>query len=242
MSEHINSVCILGTGNVAWHYERRFKERGFSCVNISARNDVSCCIDADLVIIAVKDEAIEEVVNKLKGMKGILVHTSGFMSTDCLAVATENYGSLYPLQSLKKNKETDFDKVTLCTYGNNERVRALLGSVAKELSSVNCELSDKQRKSLHIAAVFCNNFTNHLFGIARSILEKEKIPFDILFPLIDMTIDKVKQFNPFDVQTGPAVRNEKEIMRQHKEMLGKDECDIYELLSNKIISYHSKEK
>ena len=81
-----------------------------------------------------------------------------------------------------------------------------------------------------------------MFGIARSILEKEKIPFDILFPLIDMTIDKVKQFNPFDVQTGPAVRNEKEIMRQHKEMLGKDEREIYELLSNKIISYHSKEK
>ena len=131
MSEHINSVCILGTGNVAWHYEQRFKEKGFSCVKISARNDVSCCIDADLVIIAVKDEAIEEVANKLKGMKGILVHTSGFMSTDCLAVATENYGSLYPLQSLKKNKETDFDKVTLCTYGNNKKVRKFLLNIAK---------------------------------------------------------------------------------------------------------------
>lgn len=242
MSEHINSVCILGTGNVAWHYEQRFKEKGFSCVKISARNDVSCCIDADLVIIAVKDEAIEEVANKLKGMKGILVHTSGFMSTDCLAVATENYGSLYPLQSLKKNKETDFDKVTLCTYGNNERVRTLLGSVAKELTSVTCELSDKQRKNLHIAAVFCNNFTNHLFGIAKAILDKEDISFEILFSLIDMTVEKAKHFNPFDVQTGPAIRNEKRIMQQHKAMLGKDESEIYELLSEKIISYHSKSK
>lgn len=242
MPESIKSVCILGTGNIAWHYERRFLEKGYSCFAISARGDVSKCMEADLVVIAVKDEAVVSVAQKLKGMKGILVHTSGFLSTDFLADVAESYGSLYPLQSLKKNKETDFDKVTLCTYGNNERVRALLGSVAKELSSVTCELSDKQRKSLHIAAVFCNNFTNHLFGIARSILEKEKIPFDILFPLIDMTIDKVKQFNPFDVQTGPAVRNEKEIMRQHKEMLGKDEREIYELLSNKIISYHSKEK
>ena len=242
MSEHINSVCILGTGNVAWHYERRFKERGFSCVNISARNDVSCCIDADLVIIAVKDEAIEAVANKLKGMKGILVHTSGFMSTDCLAVATENYGSLYPLQSLKKNKETDFDKVTLCTYGNNEKVRKLLQSIAKELTSKTYELSDIQRKSLHIAAVFCNNFPNHLFGIAKAILDKEGISFEVLFPLIDMTVEKAKHFNPFDVQTGPAIRNEKRIMQQHKAMLGKDESEIYELLSEKIISYHSKSK
>lgn len=242
MSEHINSVCILGTGNVAWHYEQRFKEKGFSCVKISARNDVSCCIDADLVIIAVKDEAIEEVANKLKGMKGILVHTSGFMSTDCLAVATENYGSLYPLQSLKKNKETDFDKVTLCTYGNNEKVRKLLQSIAKELTSKTYELSDIQRKSLHIAAVFCNNFPNHLFGIAKAILDKEDISFEILFPLIDMTVEKAKHFNPFDVQTGPAIRNEKRIMQQHKAMLGKDESEIYELLSEKIISYHSKSK
>lgn len=242
MSEHINSVCILGTGNVAWHYEQRFKEKGFSCVKISARNDVSCCIDADLVIIAVKDEAIEEVANKLKGMKGILVHTSGFMSTDCLAVATENYGSLYPLQSLKKNKETDFDKVTLCTYGNNDEVRKLLQSIAKELTSKTYELSDNQRKSLHIAAVFCNNFPNHLFGIAKAILDKEDISFEILFPLIDMTVEKAKHFNPFDVQTGPAIRNEKRIMQQHKAMLGKDESEIYELLSEKIISYHSKSK
>lgn len=242
MSEHINSVCILGTGNVAWHYEQRFKEKGFSCVKISARNDVSCCIDADLVIIAVKDEAIEEVSNKLKGMKGILVHTSGFMSTDCLAVATENYGSLYPLQSLKKNKETDFDKVTLCTYGNNDEVRKLLQSIAKELTSKTYELSDIQRKSLHIAAVFCNNFPNHLFGIAKAILDKEDISFEILFPLIDMTVEKAKHFNPFDVQTGPAIRNEKRIMQQHKAMLGKDESEIYELLSEKIISYHSKSK
>lgn len=242
MSEHINSVCILGTGNVAWHYEQRFKEKGFSCVKISARNDVSCCIDADLVIIAVKDEAIEEVANKLKGMKGILVHTSGFMSTDCLAVATENYGSLYPLQSLKKNKETDFDKVTLCTYGNNDEVRELLQGIAKELTSKTYELSDNQRKSLHIAAVFCNNFPNHLFGIAKAILDKEDISFEILFPLIDMTVEKAKHFNPFDVQTGPAIRNEKRIMQQHKAMLGKDESEIYELLSEKIISYHSKSK
>lgn len=242
MPESIKSVCILGTGNIAWHYERRFLEKGYSCFAISARGDVSKCMEADLVVIAVKDEAVVSVAQKLKGMKGILVHTSGFLSTDFLADVAESYGSLYPLQSLKKNKEADFDKVTLCTYGNNEAVRSLLATVASSLSSVTCELSDKQRKSLHIAAVFCNNFTNHLFGIARSILEKEKISFDILFPLIDMTIDKVKQFNPFDVQTGPAVRNEKEIMRQHKEMLGKDEREIYELLSNKIISYHSKEK
>lgn len=242
MPESIKSVCILGTGNIAWHYERRFLEKGYSCFAISARGDVSKCMEADLVVIAVKDEVVVSVAQKLKGMKGILVHTSGFLSTDFLADVAESYGSLYPLQSLKKNKEADFDKVTLCTYGNNEAVRSLLATVASSLSSVTCELSDKQRKTLHIAAVFCNNFPNHLFGIAKNILKKEDIPFSIMFPLIDMTVERIKDFEPFEVQTGPAFRNEKEIMQQHKAMLGKDEREIYELLSNKIISYHSKEK
>ena len=81
-----------------------------------------------------------------------------------------------------------------------------------------------------------------MFGIAKAILDKEGISFEVLFPLIDMTVEKAKHFNPFDVQTGPAIRNEKRIMQQHKAMLGKDESEIYELLSEKIISYHSKSK
>ena len=182
MIESLKEIYILGTGNVAWHYEKRLKEKGYACCMMSAREDLSCCLEADLVIIAVKDEAVEEVAKKLKGMKGVLVHTSGFLATDCLADVSKYYGSLYPLQSLKKGKETDFNKITLCTYGNTSFVRLLLQNLAKQLSAVTCELSDEQRKSLHLAAVFCNNFTNHLFGIAKTILSKEDIPFSILYP------------------------------------------------------------
>ncbi len=242
MIESVKEIYILGTGNVAWHYEKRLKEKGYACCMMSARGELSCCFKADLVIIAVKDEAVEEVAKRLKGMKGILVHTSGFLSTDCLSDVANSYGSFYPLQSLTKNKEIDFDKITLCTYGNTPAVRQLLQNLAKQLSCVTCELSDEQRKSLHLAAVFCNNFTNHLFGIAKSILDKEDIPFSILHPLMDMTIEKAKNFEPFEVQTGPAIRKDYNIMQQHKDRLAKDEKDIYELLSEKIISYHNNKE
>lgn len=241
MTSKVRTVCIIGKGNVAWHYERRFREKGFVCNTFSAREEVpKQCHEADLVVIAVKDEVIAEVAGKLKPIKGILVHTSGFMSTDCLKEAAECYGSLYPLQTLKKGKETDFNTVPLCTYGNTDTVKEILKELAFCLSSRNYELSDNQRKSLHLAAVFCNNFPNHLFGIAKSILNKENIPFSILFPLMDMTVSRAKLFNPFEVQTGPAIRKEQSIMEQHKAMLGKEEKEIYELLSRRIIEYHEK--
>ena len=103
-------------------------------------------------------------------------------------------------------------------------------------------MSDSQRKTLHLAAVLCNNFPNHLFGIAKSILDKENIPFSTLFPLMDTTVSRAKMFNPFDVQTGPAIRNEQSIMEQHKAKLDKEEKEIYELLSKRIIEYHEKNK
>ena len=81
----LERVCIVGRGNVAWHYEKLFTQKGFSCCVVSPRETLApICFEADLVIIAVKDEAIAEVAQKLKGMKGLLVHTSGFVSTDCL--------------------------------------------------------------------------------------------------------------------------------------------------------------
>lgn len=243
MTSGIKTVCIIGKGNVAWHYERRFGEKGFVCSTFSSRGEMpEQCHEADLVIIAVKDEAIAEVARKLKPVKGILVHTSGFVGTECLKEAAECYGSLYPLQTLKKEKETDFDTVPLCTYGNTETVKEILRGVASRLSSVHYELSDSQRKTLHLAAVFCNNFPNHLFGIAKSILDKENIPFSTLFPLMDMTVSRAKLFNPFEVQTGPAIRNEQSIMEQHKAKLDKEEKEIYELLSKRIIEYHEKNK
>ena len=67
------------------------------------------------------------------------------------------------------------------------------------------------------------------------ILEKEDIPAEIIYPLVIETIQKAMNNNPFEVQTGPAKRNDSIIMEKHKTMLDEDEREIYEVLSNMII-------
>lgn len=236
----IKTITIIGKGNVSFHYNKIMKEKGFDVKVVSSRLPLNKeDIERDLVVIAVKDEAIKEVSAKIKHTNAILVHTSGFMETSFLSNVAENYGSLYPLQSLRKEKAVDFNTVPLCTFGSNKETEEKLNIFAKKLSSIHYNLTDEQRKCLHLAAVFCNNFPNHLFGIAKRLLDKSNIPFSTLFPLMDTTIERAKQGDPFSFQTGPAIRGEKTIMEEHKARLNEDEKEIYEVLSKDIMKEHN---
>ena len=181
----IQTVTIIGQGNVATHYYNIMSEKGVKVKTVSSRLPFqSEDLQSDLIIIAVKDGAIEQVCNNLQAqypMSGIrdkiLVHTSGYVSTDCLKKISGNYGSFYPLQTLKKGIAVDFSSVPLCTWANNEKSALKLKNLAKKLSGIHYTLDDSQRKTLHLAAVFANNFPNHLFGIATRRWDKENVPF-----------------------------------------------------------------
>ena len=232
----IQSITIVGQGNVAWLYNNIMTKQGFAVNCISSRKEIRKeDLEADLIIIAVSDKAIEEVISKFRLENNILVHTSGTMDIDILRNSAKNYGVFYPLQTISKAIEVDFSNIPLCVEGSDENTFSLLNNFANKLSKKVYKISSSQRKDIHIAAVFANNFTNHLFGIAKQELEKKDIPFEILFPLIDQTIAKIKENTPFEVQTGPAKRGDNLIMESHKSRLGDDEREIYKLLSEKII-------
>lgn len=234
--KEIQSITIIGNGNVAWQYNNVITKLGINVNCISSRGEIrEDDLKSDLIIIAVSDKAIEEVAGKLRIKDSILVHTSGTVDIEVLNKSAENYGIFYPLQTISKGIQIDFSNVPLCIDANNEKSLISLKYLAKRLTDKVYEINTSQRQELHLAAVFANNFTNHLLGISKQILERKNIPFDIIFPLISQTIEKAKLNNPFDVQTGPAKRQEMAIMENHKSRLDDDEREIYELLSNKII-------
>ena len=61
--------------------------------------------------------------------------------------------------------------------------------------------------------------------------------FDILKPLILETAKKIQHNSPKDVQTGPAKRNDQEVIKNHLNLLAnaKDYQDIYSLITDNII-------
>ena len=77
---------------------------------------------------------------------------------------------------------------------------ALAGSLSRHVR----RLDSAQRLKLHVAAVFANNFTNHLLGIADALLAEADLPAELLAPLVRETVDKALANPPFAVQTGPG--------------------------------------
>lgn len=93
------------------------------------------------------------------------------------------YGVLYPLQTFTKKRDLDFKEIPLCIEASNPEVLEVLRGLTRLLSVRVEEISSEKRKTLHLAAVFANNFVNHLYGIAGQILEQEGLDFSLLRPL-----------------------------------------------------------
>ena len=138
------------------------------------------------------------------------------------------------LQTFSKEKEIDFSTVPFCLEAENKEDYLLLEKIAKTIGRKIYSVNSEQRKALHIAAVFVNNFTNHLYTIGNDICEKHQVPFEILQPLIQETSEKIKTLSPKKAQTGPAIRNDKKTIKSHLELLSKEQQEIYKLITQAI--------
>lgn len=250
-------IVCLGSGNVASHLAIAFKSAGMEIIQVWSRDFSHACklansihgqpIDslklvdrsADLYLIAVKDDAIQEVASSLVGVPGLVVHTSGATSIDVLAGLAQ-YGVFYPLQTFSKHKDLNLSGTPFCLEGSSEHAYAIMEEAASIIGASNYRIDTEQRKILHLAAVFACNFTNHLYHLANTLLETNDLPFNLLKPLIMETALKVQDEMPITVQTGPAVRNDGQTMKNHLELLEhKPELrEIYEILSNSIKKTH----
>ena len=254
------NIVLLGSGNVATQLGRAFKMAGQSIVQVWSRNIVHAKeladtlaseaisdiedlnFSADLYIIAVKDNAIEELASRLNIGDKLIVHTSGSTSISALDGVSTHTGVFYPLQTFSKNKAVDFRSVPIAIEASNPDDLPAIRAIADRLSEKVTELSSSQRKALHVAAVFACNFTNHLMAISQSLLESEDLDFDLLRPLIAETVAKVQLYDPKAVQTGPAVRGDNEIISSHLKMLEErpELQELYNLLSQSIVNLHKQ--
>ena len=153
------SVLLVGKGNVATHLHDTFLSIDKLVFTQISSRDLKNIPKADITIIAVSDDAIAEVSSKIKNT--FVVHTSGACSINELKNTT-NKGVFYMLQTFSKDKKVDFNEVPFCLEAENkkdeEQLIALANLIGEKIYSINSE----QRKALHVAAVFVNNFTNYM--------------------------------------------------------------------------------
>ena len=242
-------VTLLGSGNVAQHLTAAFAaSKQVQLCEIYARsvpdfdvpantvivNKIEDLNESDLYIIAVSDSAISEISNQLDFQGKLVVHTSGSIPLITLNPKNKR-GVFYPLQTFSKQKQVDFKSVPLCLESEFEADYKILETVAHSLSNSIYKINSNQRKALHVAAVFANNFTNHLYAQAADICKANNVPFDILRPLIEETGSKIQTLSPLEAQTGPAIRNDENTIKAHLDFLtDKNQHEIYTLLTKSI--------
>lgn len=251
--KEIQDIVLIGAGNVAWHLGKALKSKGLNILQVISPNTASALAselsceaitdtslanpNADLYLICVTDTQVESAAKTLTKNNGIVAHTSGSMPINALDTH-ESFGSFYPLQTISKEKEIDFSSVPFFVEANNKNTSEALQSLAEKLSTNVQEINSKQRKTLHVAAVFACNFTNHCYSIAHNLLAENGLNFDALKPLIKETAEKAILNNPNTMQTGPAIRKDEKTLQEHNDFLKEHPTlqKIYTLLSQDIIN------
>ncbi len=230
------STVLIGNGNVASHLGLALEQAGHRVVRVGGRNrTVPIPRDADLYVIAVTDSAIASVAAEIGDVPGLVVHTAG--SVPMSVLPQHRKGVLYPLQTFTMGRPVDMRSVPL--FVESEGGEELLLHVASQLSDTVIPMDSERRRYLHLAAVFCNNFTNHMYRITEELLSQHDIPFEVMLPIIDETARKVHSLTPAQAQTGPAVRWNQGVMEAQQNLLERDDLrQLYQIISKSI--HHDK--
>lgn len=252
-------IVILGSGNVGTVLCKLIAKTDHELVQVISRNpdharylaaqynvpsgtltDAKFAV-ADIYIIALSDLALD-TIEKITALKNkFVVHTAGSVSASVLKNISSSYGILYPLQSLSKAPD-DIPEIPFLVEGNNTETQYTITEFARSLSGKVITVTEHQRMYYHIAAVFAANFANHMFAIAEDICKKEKLDFNVLLPIINEVIARVNHHSPYDVQTGPALRDDIVTLNKHIQGLSAfpDIKYLYLKLSESILKFYQK--
>ncbi len=257
-------IDFVGAGNLAWNLAPALENAGASVRNIYSRNpenaqklagklyegQVKTDLDfssneADVILIAVADDAIEEVAKEIILPDNILIaHTSGSVPLSTLGyLASSNIGVFYPLQTFTKHQRANFSEIPFFVEAENNFTRNALTKLAKQVSSNVYNISSSQRQQLHLAAVFANNFTNWILTQSQAILKESDLDLSLLQPLLEQSIAKAIELDPKNAQTGPAKRGDFEVLDAQMELLAPqpERQELYRLITQQIVNYYQPE-
>lgn len=247
--ESINTISIIGSGNVAFHLCKAFSQvEDVKVIEVHSRNRETGealakqfnlsfiqnpkALVGDLVLICTKDDSILELASQITpGQK--LAYTSGSLELKTLN-RPENTGVFYPLQTFTQNKAINYFEIPFLIEATDEIFAQELFDLAWKISHKVSFANSEIRKKYHYAAVWVNNFTNHMFYQAEKYLNSQNLNPDFLKPLLTETIEKLQRMSAYDAQTGPARRNDNATLAKHMLMSDEATAKLYSAISESI--------
>ncbi len=270
----MHTVSFIGAGNVAMRLSLAMAEAGYIVETIYGRSEknvskvvkvlqrngcntrpsfsISDVFSSSVVIIAVSDNSIPEVVSQLARKveeldmehNPIFLHTSGATDIDVFNPLKElgvRCGVLYPLMTLSTNKNVEFKDVPLLLESSDPEIDDVLDEIAANLHSEHYFYSSKDRLKMHVAAVFTCNFVNYILGMGFSVIGRDN---PLLLPLTLESVRNCFLHSPDQVLTGPARRGDMVTIEKHLELLDElgmtRQKEVYSMFTDMIMKKFNK--
>jgi len=207
---------------------------------------------AQALFICVPDDAIEAVAGRLaradSGWRGRLVfHTSGLVSSAALGALRArgaSVASLHPVQAFpgKRGGARLFSGIYWGLEGDKAAVSAGRG-IVKALGGRSFILLEKNKPMYHAACSLASTAFISLEGAAAALLEeagvRRNLASAILLPLVQGTLQNVKELGLKNALTGPLVRGDVRTVRKHLEVLRSRPLylEIYKSLGRQALGF-----
>ncbi|TDH26532.1 DUF2520 domain-containing protein [Segetibacter sp. 3557_3] len=252
-------VVIIGSGNVATVLGKVVCQGGHEIHQVVSRNrgeatrlaaELSTVAaegveeisrEGEIYIIAVSDNQVAAVAKQLGLLNKIVVHTAGSVAMDVLQQTGDNFGVVYPLQSLRKDVDR-LPPIPVLVNGSNPHTIEVLTLFAGTWAAGVRVADDEERLKTHVAAVIASNFTNHLYALTERYCIAEALDFKSLVPLISEIAGRISQASPALLQTGPASRGDQATIEKHLQLLSGYPAiqTIYASMSQSITTHQHK--
>jgi predicted short-subunit dehydrogenase-like oxidoreductase (DUF2520 family) len=209
------------------------------------------------IILTVPDDTIEAVTEELvdshiEWQDRFVFHCSGLHSTKSLK-SLETKGalvaSLHPVQSFsqKKTYPKAFADIFFGLEGKGEALDLAI-EITHQLGGKYFILEAQNKPLYHTACSMTSNFLATLLDTATALLEQaglaKSMANHVLLPLVQGTLQNVKNFDAGKALTGPIVRGDTESIKEHLEALDKlpEIRDLYLKIAHRSLQIVKREK
>lgn len=191
-------------------------------------------VDADICLMAVSDQAIPAIARELNPGNCLLLHTSGATPMSALQ-PWERRGVFYPLQTFSARRPVSFNNLPILWETAQADDAPLLEQLMLALGVRSIPADSDARRKAHLAAVFANNFSNHMVTLGQRLCAQYGLDPTLLDPITEETFAKLREDTPLGAQTGPARRSDTTTLEQHRALLGTGPLrNLYDAISQSI--------
>lgn len=241
---------IIGGGRAGWFFGHRWKESGRQLAGIVVRDgstsqlpqqlevsrtDVATLATrSELILIAVRDAAIAEVVRSIAAVPAIsnrvVFHCSGALPADILSPVPRRF-SLHPLRALPA-VGIEAQGPTVFAYEGPDDFKSIGADVVEAIGGTMFRVPSESKTLYHAAAAMAANYVALLADESTKMFETVGIggreAREAVAMVAASALETWKNGTGAAAFSGPIARGEVDLVRRHLEALrGSDVFELY---------------